>query len=43
VNREASRITTSLEMQNLTNAAVYDFYGVQRPGRSLFLKVTGEI
>ncbi|WP_224369251.1 TonB-dependent siderophore myxochelin receptor MxcH [Hyalangium versicolor] len=38
-----ARFTTTLEVQNLTDAAVYDFFGVQRPGRSIFLKVTGEI
>ena len=28
------------EVQNLTNADVYDFYGVQKPGRAFFLKIT---
>ncbi|WP_146746545.1 TonB-dependent receptor [Sinomicrobium soli] len=30
----------TLEMQNLTNAKVFDLYGVQRPGRALYLKLT---
>ncbi|MCY1023543.1 TonB-dependent siderophore myxochelin receptor MxcH [Pyxidicoccus sp. MSG2] len=42
MNHDA-RVTSTLEMQNVTDAAVYDFFGVQRPGRSLFLKVTGEL
>ncbi|WNG34003.1 TonB family protein [Archangium violaceum] len=42
MNRDA-RLTTTFEVQNLTDAAVYDFFGVQRPGRALFLKVTGEL
>ncbi|MEM1348282.1 MAG: TonB-dependent siderophore myxochelin receptor MxcH [Myxococcota bacterium] len=29
------------EAQNLTNAAVFDFFGVQRPGRAFFFKTTG--
>ncbi len=31
--------TFTLEMLNLTNAKVYDFFGTQRPGRSVFFKV----
>ena len=30
----------TVEMQNITNAKVFDFFGVQRPGRSLFIKLT---
>ncbi|MEM6559572.1 MAG: TonB-dependent receptor plug domain-containing protein [Myxococcota bacterium] len=30
----------SVEMQNLTNEALFDFFGVQRPGRLLFVKAT---
>ena len=30
------------EVQNLTDAPLYDFYGVQRPGRSLFVKFSSE-
>ena len=28
------------EVQNLTNAEVFDFFGVQRPGRAYFVKLT---
>jgi vitamin B12 transporter len=30
------------EAQNLTDAKVYDFFGIQRPGRSFFFKTTAE-
>ncbi|MEM8506878.1 MAG: carboxypeptidase-like regulatory domain-containing protein [Bacteroidota bacterium] len=30
----------TLEIQNLTDAKVFDFFGVQRPGRAVFLKLT---
>lgn len=33
----------SLELQNLTDARVYDFFGVQRPGRAVFAKVIAEL
>lgn len=36
-------VSTTLEIQNLTDAAVFDFFGVQRPGRSFFLKLTAEL
>ncbi|MCP3097916.1 TonB-dependent siderophore myxochelin receptor MxcH [Myxococcus sp. K15C18031901] len=32
----------TLEVLNLTNAKTYDFFGVQRPGRSLSVKVTAD-
>lgn len=32
--------SSSLESQNLTNQRLYDYYGVQRPGRSFFFKLT---
>lgn len=34
------RISTTLEVTNLTDEPLYDLYGVQRPGRSVYLKVT---
>lgn len=43
VERAGVRLTSTLEVDNLTNARVFDFFGVQRPGRALFLKVTGEL
>jgi outer membrane receptor protein involved in Fe transport len=36
-------VTATLEALNLTDARVYDFYGVQRPGRSLFLTLGVEL
>lgn len=33
----------TLEVQNLTNAKVFDFFGVQRPGRSVFIKLTTQL
>jgi vitamin B12 transporter len=30
----------TLEVQNLTNAKVFDYYGVQRPGRAFYIKLT---
>lgn len=32
--------TWTAEIQNFTNARTYDFFGVQRPGRAFFVKVT---
>ncbi|WP_394830123.1 TonB-dependent receptor plug domain-containing protein [Pendulispora rubella] len=36
-------VTSTLEVQNVTDERVYDFLGVQRPGRAVYLKVSGEI
>ncbi|WP_394828068.1 TonB-dependent siderophore myxochelin receptor MxcH [Pendulispora albinea] len=36
-------VTSTLEVQNVTDERVYDFFGVQRPGRAVYLKVSGEI
>lgn len=33
-------VTASLEVSNLTDARVYDVFGVQRPGRSVYVRVT---
>lgn len=37
------RGSATLELDNLTDAKVFDNFGVQRPGRAFYLKVTGEI
>jgi outer membrane receptor protein involved in Fe transport len=37
---DATDVTTTFEVQNLSNARVFDYYGAQRPGRSIFLKVS---
>lgn len=36
------RQTWSLEADNVTDSKVYDFYGVQRPGRAFYAKVVAE-
>ena len=38
INQLQSALT--LEVQNLANAKVFDFFGVQRPGRAFFIKST---
>lgn len=40
---EKHSLSHTLEAQNLTDATVYDFYGMQRPGRSFHYKLTFEI
>jgi TonB family protein len=42
VARGALTQTWTSEVQNLTDAKTYDFFGVQRPGRAFFVKVTAE-
>ncbi|RKH34979.1 TonB family protein [Corallococcus praedator] len=37
-----TKLSWTLDLQNLTNARTFDFYGVQRPGRSLAAKFTLE-
>jgi len=39
VRGEHVSVSTTAEVQNLTNARIYDFYGVQRPGRAFFFKL----
>ena len=33
----------TVEVQNLSDAKVFDFFGVQRPGRAVFLKLTTQL
>lgn len=40
VEDEQRALTTSVEMQNVSDARTFDFYGVQRPGRAVLLKST---
>lgn len=37
------RLSASVEMQNVTDADVYDFYGAQKPGRAVYAKMIGEL
>lgn len=41
--RGAWPITTTVELQNLTDARAHDSYGVQRPGRALYVKLAAEL
>lgn len=34
--------TFTTEVQNLTNQRVFDFFGIQKPGRSIYVKLTTE-
>jgi vitamin B12 transporter len=40
VEREDQRVAASVEIQNLTDTELYDFFGVQRPGRAVYGKVS---
>ena len=42
VENDQTTITTNLEVQNVTDEAVFDFFGVQRPGRAFYAKATAE-
>jgi outer membrane receptor protein involved in Fe transport len=42
LRRSARSVWLTLEVQNFTDALAFDFYGQERPGRSYFMKVTGE-
>jgi vitamin B12 transporter len=41
--REGRKLTATLEVDNLLDARLFDDYGVQRPGRSFSLKLTGDL
>jgi hypothetical protein len=38
-----TRLTNTLEVQNIANAALFDDFGVQRPGRAFYWKVTADV
>ena len=38
-----SSLRSSFEIDNLTNEDVFDFYGVQRPGRAFYFKTAAEL
>lgn len=40
---EPARVSVTFDILNLTDARVFDFFGVQRPGRAFYLKVSGEL
>ena len=39
---DSGLLSSSLEVQNLSNEKVYDFFGVQRPGRAFYAKMAIE-
>jgi vitamin B12 transporter len=40
---DIGRFTTTFEIDNLSNAKVFDNFGVQRPGRAFYVKISGEL
>ncbi|SHG34037.1 Outer membrane receptor for ferrienterochelin and colicins [Fodinibius roseus] len=40
---QSTRASVTGEVQNLTDARVYDFFGVQKPGRAFYLKITTQL
>ncbi|WP_438712047.1 TonB-dependent receptor domain-containing protein [Aquimarina muelleri] len=40
MNIKNMQTALTLEVQNITNAKVFDMYGVQRPGRAFYVKLT---
>jgi len=43
VQRDFGKLVSTLEMDNVTDAKLYDNFGVQRPGRAVYLKLTVEL
>lgn len=41
--RDFLHTTSTFEVDNLTDAKVFDNFGAQKPGRAYYFKVTGEI
>ncbi|NGP87708.1 TonB-dependent receptor [Fodinibius halophilus] len=37
---ESATASFTAEVQNITNADTYDFFGIQKPGRAFYLKIT---
>jgi len=42
-NNGLSRTSVTFEVDNVADARLYDFFGVQKPGRSVAVKVTAEL
>ncbi len=38
-----ARLTSTFEVQNFTNEKLFDDYGVQRPGRAFYVKLTAQV
>ena len=43
VSRDIARLSVTLELQNITDARLYDNFGVQRPGRAFYAKITATL
>ena len=43
VNRDFARLTATVEVQNITDAKLYDNFRVQRPGRAFYAKLTASL
>jgi vitamin B12 transporter len=41
--RGLTPLVTTFEIQNVTDARVFDSFGVQRPGRAFFVKISGDL
>jgi vitamin B12 transporter len=42
VRNDHASVTSTFEVQNVTDEAVFDFFGVQRPGRAFYIKTTAQ-
>jgi vitamin B12 transporter len=42
VKSDDATLSSTLEVQNATDEVVFDFFGVQRPGRAFYVKTTAE-
>ncbi len=43
VENDHATVSSTLEVQNVTDEKVFDFFGVQRPGRAFYIKTTAEL
>ncbi len=43
VRRDVARVASTFEVDNLTDAKVYDDFGIQRPGRAFYVKLSGDL
>jgi outer membrane receptor protein involved in Fe transport len=40
---QAAKVSSTFEVNNLTNTRAYDYFGVQKPGRAFYVKTTLEL
>lgn len=43
IRHQRRRLTFSLELHNIGDAPAFDSFGIQRPGRAVYFKITGEL